>query len=76
MSKPLPTSNTSNGSSPEAKTVGDPTKDLNFKVDPDFHFAFKMTATRRKMPMKDLLDAAFTCWLEQCGTEDEKSLLP
>lgn len=36
-------------------------KDLNFKVDPQFHQQFKLEATARGMSMVELLKAAF--WL-------------
>jgi len=52
------------------------TQDLNFKVDPDFHFAVKMIATRRKMAMKELFDAAIRCWIDTYGDEQDKVLLP
>ena len=38
--------------------------DLNFKVDPDFHRAFKTEATVRGMSMKELLEASFKAFLE------------
>jgi hypothetical protein len=51
-------------------------QDLNFKVKSDFHYSFKITATKRKMPMKDLLDASFRCWVKHHGDAEEKALLP
>lgn len=51
-------------------------QDLNFKVDPDFHLAFKMTATTKKMTMKELLEASFRCWLEKYGDAKLRALLP
>lgn len=51
------------------------TQDLNFKVSPELHTAFKVTSSLRKMPMKDLLDAAFRFWLEHNGSDMEKKLL-
>ena len=41
-----------------------PTVDLNFKVGPDFHQAFKTEATIRRMSMKELLEASFKAFLE------------
>lgn len=38
--------------------------DLNFKVGPDFHQAFKTEATIRRMSMKELLEASFKAFLE------------
>jgi len=40
-----------------------PSVDLNFKVDPDFHRAFKTEATVRGMSMKELLEASFKAFL-------------
>ncbi|MCK1543397.1 hypothetical protein IVB12_15885 [Bradyrhizobium sp. 179] len=51
-------------------------QDMNFKMDPDFHRAFKATASMRNMAMKELLEASFRTWVEVNGTELEKSLLP
>lgn len=51
-------------------------QDLNFKVSPELHSAFKITAAMCKIPMKDLLEAAFRCWQEHYGTEHTRSLLP
>lgn len=51
-------------------------QDLNFKVDPALHHAFKVTAAMRNMPMKDLLDAAFRCYVEHYGTDIERGMLP
>jgi hypothetical protein len=49
---------------------------LSAPVEPDLHYSFKITATRRKMPIKDLLDASFRCWLARYGDAEEKALLP
>jgi hypothetical protein len=38
-------------------------QDLNFKVDPAFHLAFKAAATANRMSMKDLLEESFREWL-------------
>ena len=38
-------------------------KDLNFKVEPSFHQAFKLEAARRKLSMKELLKASFWLWV-------------
>jgi hypothetical protein len=51
-------------------------QDMNFKMDADFHLAFKTAATMNKMAMKELLEASFRCWVEQYGSDVVKSLLP
>ena len=51
-------------------------QDLNFKMDPDFHRAFKAVATLRGMSMKELLEASFRCWLEHYGDDQLRMLLP
>jgi hypothetical protein len=51
-------------------------QDMNFKMDGEFHRAFKTTASMRNMAMKELLEASFRCWVEQNGSELEKQLLP
>jgi hypothetical protein len=50
--------------------------DMNFKMDPDFHRAFKATASIRNMAMKELLEASFRCWVDAHGDDLIKSLLP
>ncbi|OCP21925.1 MULTISPECIES: hypothetical protein [unclassified Ensifer] len=39
-------------------------RDLNFKVDPEFHARFKMTAAAAGLSMKDLLEEAFHAWIQ------------
>jgi hypothetical protein len=51
-------------------------QDMNFKMDLDFHRAFKATAGLRNMAMKELLEASFRCWIDTHGNEMEKQLLP
>lgn len=51
-------------------------QDLNFKVEPELHRAFKVVASLRGMSMKDLMEASFRCWLEQYGDEHMRLLLP
>jgi hypothetical protein len=51
-------------------------QDMNFKVDPGFHQAFKVAAAVKGMAMKDLLEASFRCWVEQYGDAALKALLP
>lgn len=51
-------------------------QDLNFKVDPDFHRAFKLTAAMKGMQMKELLEASFRTWVEQYGDETIKAIIP
>lgn len=50
-----------------AKASEERLKDLNFKVNEDFHVEFKITATKRKMSMKDLLEACFEAWKDKHG---------
>ena len=40
-------------------------KDLNFKVDEQFHQHFKMLAVRHNLSMKRLLQEAVDCWVEK-----------
>jgi hypothetical protein len=51
-------------------------QDMNFKMSPEFHRAFKITASIRGMAMKDLLEASFRCWVEHYGDDQAKALLP
>lgn len=51
-------------------------QDLNFKVSPELHRAFKTTASLRKIAMKDLLEAAFRCWQDTYGDDLTRFLLP
>lgn len=39
-------------------------RDLNFKVDPEFHTKFKMTAAASGKSMKELLEEAFDLWVD------------
>jgi len=39
-------------------------QDLNFKVSPDFHRAFKVAATTRGMTMKELLEACYSHYMQ------------
>jgi hypothetical protein len=51
-------------------------QDMNFKVPPDFHRAFKTAAVMRGMNMKELLEASFQCWVETYGDDQLKAFLP
>jgi hypothetical protein len=51
-------------------------QNLNFKVAPNCHRAFKVTAAYREIPMKELLDESFRCWLAQFGDQTLNGLLP
>jgi hypothetical protein len=51
-------------------------QDLNFKVSLDLRRAFKVTAAYRNIPMKELLDGSFRCWLAEFGDETLNGLLP
>ncbi|MBX4911336.1 hypothetical protein HJA82_28920 [Rhizobium bangladeshense] len=39
-------------------------RDLNFKVDPEFHTKFKMTAAAAGKSMKELLEECFDAWVQ------------
>lgn len=58
--------------SSESRTAGP--RDMNFKVDPEFHRAFKTTASIRGMSMKELLESAVQCWLERYGDDQTRHL--
>jgi hypothetical protein len=68
---------------PNEPTVAEPNlskpnsgiQDMNFKMDPEFHAAFKMIASKRKMAMKEMLEASFRCWVDVNGDEMEKAIL-
>lgn len=51
-------------------------QDTNFKVSPEFHRAFKIAASVRGMPMKELFEASFRAWLEVYGDDTLRALLP
>lgn len=51
-------------------------QDLNFKVDPVLHRAFKTVATYRGMSMKELLEASFRCWIKEYSDEEMTNLQP
>jgi hypothetical protein len=51
-------------------------QDLNFKVDPDFHLAFKLAATMKGMSMKEVLEASFKHWVERYGDNRLRAMLP
>jgi hypothetical protein len=38
--------------------------------------SLQVSAVERRTPIKDLLNAAFRCWLENYGTEADKQRLP
>lgn len=40
-------------------------QDLNFKVEPDFHYQFKMEAVKRRMSMQELMRASFFEYIER-----------
>jgi hypothetical protein len=39
-------------------------KDLNFKVDPRFHYAFRIAAHYQGLTMKAFLEGRFASWME------------
>ena len=51
-------------------------QDLNFKVSPEMHRAFKATASLKGILMIDLLEASFQCWQEKFGDEQTRNLMP
>ena len=54
-----------------AKPSDERLKDLNFKVDEAFHLEFKMTASLRRLTMKELLEASFQAWKDKHGGIDQ-----
>ena len=57
-----------------SKPSDDVLRDLNFKVAPDFHRRFKLTATSWSMSMKDLLEACYQAWVEKHGASPSDDL--
>lgn len=53
----------------------DDEKDLNFKVDPQFHQAFKLAATGACISMKDLLEDCFWFWINRLNDLDQRKRL-
>src|SRR5437879_6139212 len=51
-------------------------KDLNFKIDPELHQAFKTTAARRGVSMTALFEACFGCWSEIHAADATDTYLP
>ena len=50
-------------------------KDLNFKVDPSFHRAFKTASAMSGLSMKELLEASLLAWTDAHGAETLKAFL-
>jgi hypothetical protein len=50
-------------------------KDLNFKVDPSFHRAFKTASAISGLSMKELLEASFLAWTDARGAETLRGFL-
>lgn len=50
-------------------------KDLNFKVDPSFHRAFKTASAMSGLSMKELLEASLHAWIDVHGAETLKAFL-
>jgi hypothetical protein len=50
-------------------------KDLNFKVDPSFHRAFKTASAMSGLSMKELLEASLHAWTDVHGAETLKAFL-
>jgi hypothetical protein len=76
LQSPPPQPNQVIDAAPNLATPNAGAQDMNFKMDPAFHRAFKATASMRNMAMKELLEASFRCWIEENGNEVEKALLP
>lgn len=53
----------------------DDEKDLNFKVDPQFHQAFKLAAAGACISMKDLLEDCFWLWINRLSDLDQRKRL-
>jgi hypothetical protein len=51
-------------------------QDMNFKVNPEFHRLFRFASALNGMSMKELLDASFRAWINRCGADALKELLP
>lgn len=47
----------------------DAVQDMNFKVKPEFHTTFKTEAVLRGMSMKEMLEAAFRCYIDVNGSK-------
>jgi hypothetical protein len=76
LQAPPPAPNDIAEAAPNLATANSGIQDMNFKMDPAFHRAFKTTASMRNMAMKELLEASFRCWVEEHGNDIEKALLP
>lgn len=48
-------------------------KDLNFKVDPRLHTAFKVIAADAGISMKDLLEDCLWLWIDHRGGQNTRS---
>lgn len=46
------------------ETNGSEFRDLNFKVTPDFHRHYKVTASASGISMKQLLEQSFDAWID------------
>jgi hypothetical protein len=55
---------------------GSPTKDLNFKVSPEFHHYFKVVAADLDIPMKYLFEDMTQCWLKHCASDRHRAMFP
>jgi hypothetical protein len=58
-----------------SKTPSPTVKDLNFKVSPSFHRAFKAASTMSDLSMKELLEASLLAWIDANGAETLKAFL-
>jgi hypothetical protein len=76
LNRPPPLAGSSSRRTRPARQSKIALKDLNFKVKPDLHYAFKMIAARRDMKMKDLLKASLRAWIDAYGDDDDRELMP
>ncbi len=53
---------------------GSPTKDLNFKVSPEFRRGYKGIAADLDIPMKGLLEEMAQCWLKHCANDRHRAM--
>lgn len=68
---PSPTSSAEQHMTPSLPTL----KDLNFKVDPSLHRAFKTASAMSGLSMRELLEASLLAWIDAHGAETLKAFL-
>jgi hypothetical protein len=57
-------------------TAAESLRDMNFKMDPEFHRAFKLTAISHGMTMKELFEASFRVWVDKESDASVEQFLP